>query len=452
MNNTTFRMNWEKLLSDERQPLPGVTQKQSEIVLPLETDYFCRSEFQRDYDRVVFSTPFRRLARKTQVHPFAEMDQIHNRLTHTLEVASVGRSLGYAVGRLIIEKGKMPAKRDVSDIVYIVQAACLAHDIGNPPFGHAGEYAIREWARTNATDLFGTGMATSLQGIACDWINFEGNAQGFRMVSRSDNRDQLYFRFTYASLGAMLKYPWTAKDPRAQAKEKHGAFSSEEIIFQQVTESLGLRTVNGNVVRHPLSFLSEVADDICYRIGDFEDAVHMHILPESEVRTIFSRITGGDSGRPLPAMRASAINSLVRAAFEAFRVNYDSIMSGDRDPSRDLKSDFPEPQKSALIEIKEKYPEIFGHRQKVAVELGAYNILGRLLSVFARVARQLANCSDYSKLGFIDKRCVDLAWGEVYVKKHLGHPYEWWLARVMDFVSGMTDNYATQVASEIEGV
>ncbi len=315
MNHTTLRMNWEKLLSDERPPRPPVGQKQIDIVFPQEIDDFCRSEFQRDYDRVIFSAPFRRLAGKTQVHPFAEMDQVHNRLTHSLEVASVGRSLGYAVGRFISEKGEMPAKRDLSDIIYIVQAACLAHDIGNPPFGHAGEDAIRAWVKSNAATLFGNEMATNLHGIACDWMNFEGNAQGFRMVSRSDNRDQLYFRFTYASLGTMLKYPWTAKDPRAQAKGKLGAFSSEESIFRRVTESLGLRKADGSVIRHPLSFLSEAADDICYRIGDFEDAVHMHILPECEVRMIFSKIAGGDSGKPLSAMRALAINSLTHAAF-----------------------------------------------------------------------------------------------------------------------------------------
>lgn len=448
----SFRRKWEQFLCEERQPIQSGQRPQGELPLESGDDPFRRTEFQRDYDRVVFSTPFRRLAKKTQVHPFAELDQIHNRLTHTLEVASVGRSLGYAVGRLMERRGDMPKGRQIEDIVYIIQAACLAHDIGNPPFGHAGEYAIREWVRLNSDKLFGHEMATGLRGVACDWMNFEGNAQGFRMVSRADNRDQLYFRFTFASLGAMLKYPWSAKDPRTVSKGKLGAFSSEEDIFNQVVDRMGMRRPDGAVARHPLSYITEVADDICYRIGDFEDAVHMRILRESEVRSIFARIVGGDNGRPLPAMRAAAINKLIHLAFAAFESDYDSIVSGVRDVSRDLKTDFPEPQKTVMAEIRDKYTEIFSHRQKVAIELGAYNVLKRLLEVFAHVARKLADCKEYEKLGFIDKRCIELAWGDSYVKQNLGKSYDWWLGRVMDFVSGMTDNYATQVASEIEGV
>lgn len=445
----TFRLDWERLLSEKRSPFETLALAPQKKTSAGQEDI--RTPFERDYDRVIFSTPFRRLARKTQVHPFAEMDQIHNRLTHTLEVASVGRSLAYALGRLIVARKELPAGRSIEDIIYIVQAACLAHDIGNPPFGHAGEFAIREWVKAHATKLFGEEMASSPSGVARDWIYFEGNAQGFRMVARADNRDQLYFRFTYASLGAMIKYPWHSGDPRVETEQKFSVFSSEESIFDHVVASLGLRKPDGGVIRHPLSFLSEAADDICYQVGDFEDAVQMRILPEREVRDIFAKIIGRDDDRPLSAMRAKAIGYLVRAAIDSLERSYDSIMAGERSWKQELKSDFPEAMQGALQDIKERYPYIFSHRPKVAAELGAYNVLGKILSVYAKVARALSEHGDYSRLSFVQRRCLELAWGETYARVNQGQTYAWWLGRVMDFVAGMTDNYATQVSGEIGG-
>jgi len=443
----TFRFDWQRLLSDKRHTLDAPPFRSEKKTSSPSQD--TRTPFERDYDRVIFSAPFRRLARKTQVHPFAEMDQIHNRLTHTLEVASVGRSLGYALGRFIDQRKELPNGRTVEDIVCIVQSACLAHDIGNPPFGHAGEFAIREWVRENQTKLFGDQAPET--GILRDWITFEGNAQSFRMVARADNREQIYIRFTYASLGAMIKYPWHSADARVEATRKYSVFSSEEPIFSDVVDTLGLRKPGGEVVRHPLSFLSEAADDICYQIGDFEDAVQMRILSEKEVRDIFARIIGFSDDRPLPAMRARAIGCLVRAATAAIEKNYDVIMSGERRWEQSLKGDFPAHVQEALGDIKQRYPDIFSHRPKIAAELGAYQILGKLLGAYASVVRSLGEHHAYDQLSFIQKRYIDLAWPEAYARKHEGESYEWWLGRVMDFVAGMTDNYATQVAREIGG-
>ncbi len=458
----SFRLDWNQLLSTRRQahppssvaataaaPAPAPTPATAALAPAPGKD--TRTEFERDYDRIIFSAPFRRLARKTQVHPFAEVDHIHNRLTHSLEVASVGRSLAYAAGRLLVKHGEMPKGRTTEDINCIVQAACLAHDIGNPPFGHAGEFAIREWTKAQSNELFGGDMAMRLHGVARDWLYFEGNAQSFRMVARSDNRDQIYFRLTYASLGALIKYPWDSCDQRVDVEHKYSVFSSEKHIFDEVVQTLGLRRPDGLVVRHPLSFLSEAADDICYRIADFEDAVQMRILPEQEVRDIFKKITGEDNGRPLSAMRAWTIGRLTEAAIDMFEKNYEQIMSGDRPAKRDLKMDFPEHIKEALQIIKDRYAFIFSHRPKMAVELGAYNTLGRILGIYARAAKQLSAAGDYEKLSFVQKRCVDLAWGEKYVRENQGREYSWWLAQVMDFVAGMTDNYAMQVSGEIGG-
>ncbi len=444
----TFRLEWQKLLSERRHG-GGAPVTASQEIAPGSAAADIRTPFERDYDRVIFSAPFRRLGRKTQVHPFAEMDQIHNRLTHSLEVASVGRSLGYALGRFIQTREELPRGRTVEDIVCIVQAACLAHDIGNPPFGHAGEFAIREWVKENKARLFGEGAPET--GLVRDWLSFEGNAQSFRMVARADNRDQVYIRFTYAALGAMIKYPWSSSDPRVEITRKYSVFSSEEAIFAEVIDTLGLRKNPQEVVRHPLSYLSEAADDICYRIGDFEDAVQMRILPETEVRGIFAKIIGAADSRPLPAMRAKAIGCLVRAAIIAMAEQYEAIMAGERPWQHDLKSDFPAHLQDALADIKERYPYIFSHRPKIAAELGAYDTLGRILGAYAGVARKLDQVRDYEQLTYGQKRHLDLAWPESYSREHQAEGYTWWLGRVMDFVAGMTDNYAVQVAREIGG-
>ena len=442
----TVRLSWENLLSEKRHTPATFSTSPDKPSSPSED---ARTPFERDYDRVIFSAPFRRLARKTQVHPFAEMDHIHNRLTHTLEVASVGRSLGYALGRFLRERRELPGDRTVEDIACIVQAACLAHDIGNPPFGHAGEFAIREWVKESK--LFAEPLPESSRGIARDWTSFEGNAQSFRMVARADNREQIYIRFTYASLGAMIKYPWGSDDPRATIAKKFNYFSSEKSIFQEVMDTLGLRRTDGEIVRHPLSFLAEAADDICYQIGDFEDAVQMRILPEKEVRDIFGRIIGETDDRPLPALRAKAIGFLVRAAQVSMEKNYEAIICGERPSEQALKNDFPANMQGALRDIKERYPHIFSHRPKVAAELGAPPILGKILAAYTSVVRSLSELRDYDQLGFTQKRHMELAWPEQYVRDHRGQNYEWWLGRVMDFVAGMTDNYATQVAREIGG-
>ncbi len=435
----SFRLDWQKLLSDQRygqNPAPS----RAGANMP-------RTEFEKDCDRVIFSAPFRRLAGKTQVHPFA-VEHVHNRLTHTLEVASVGRSLAYAVGRLLADKGLMPEGRGVEDISCIVQAACLAHDLGNPPFGHAGEFAIRDWAERNSGDpLKGVPV-----GILTDWLQFEGNAQSLRMVAAAEQPEQPYFHFTYASLGALIKYPWTSADPRAAQKHKHNAFSTEAPIFEDLVSVLGLRKPDGAVARHPLSFLSEAADDICYRVGDFEDAVEMGILPEATVREIFNQIIGKPSDRPLPSLRARAIGRMVEAAAEVFVSHYDAILTGER--SEDLKSSFPAELQTALTAIKRDYNSIFGHRAKVAVELGAPATLGRILDAFVPAVRALAAAGVYDpgKLGFIPCRCLALGWSEDYLRAHAAKGEAWWLSRLMDLVAGMTDTYATQVSREIAGI
>ncbi len=447
----SFRLDWNLLLSQKRHALPGAAPYVPKPGAPANASN-TRTEFERDCDRLIFSAPFRRLAGKTQVHPLSKVDHIHNRLTHSLEVASVGRSLAYAAGRLLVKRNEIPKGHTPEDLNCIVQAACLGHDIGNPPFGHAGEFAIREWTNAHANELFGNQMAGRLRGVARDWQFFEGNAQSFRMVARADNREQAYFKLTYASLGAMVKYPWHSCDSRVDDVKKFSAFSSEVELFDELVQTLGLRLPNNDVVRHPLSFLSEAADDICYRITDLEDAVQLRILHEKEVREIFTKIIGRDDGRTLSAQRAQAIGAMTEAASTVFEAHYEEIMAGERHWKRDLKSDFSDGMKDALSIIKERYDYIFSHRPKVATELGAYNTLGRILYTYARAAKELALKKSYDDLTFVQQRCLELAWEKEYIREHQTKDDVWWLGRVMDFVAGMTDSYALQVSSEIGGV
>lgn len=442
-----FKLDWNRLLTSRRPVAPAVAQTPA-AALPSREE---RNPFEQDYDRVVFSAPFRRLAGKTQVHPFARLDHVHNRLTHTLEVASVGRSLAEEAAKVVAAHGEMPAGRGPVDFGFIVQAACLAHDLGNPPFGHAGEYAIRAWADENLGEVFGaSGTDAKLALVLKDWRWFEGNAQSFRLVSRADRGERDYFRFTFATLGAMIKYPWTAEDRRTATLKKHNVFASERAVFDAMAGELGLRREDGSTARHPLSFLSEAADDICYRISDFEDAAEMGILPETEVRRIFVSIVGEDAGGPLSALRAKAVGRLIRAASDVFAENYDAILHGERE--EDLKASFPAGLREAMREIKERYETIFGDRRKVAVELGAHSILGRLLQGYAPAVRELTReGGGYAKLSFIHRRYLELAWSREFIVENETRGAAWWLGRVMDHISGMTDAHATQVAREISG-
>lgn len=440
----SFKLDWNRLLSAER---PGLSAEKKKT-----TGAEGRSPFEADHDRVIFSAPFRRLAGKTQVHPFAQVDHVHNRLTHTLEVASVGRSLGMNVARWLRERGEMPEGRSDADLMFIVQAACLAHDMGNPPFGHAGEYAIRVWAKEHLGDIFPKKQhSVELKAALNDWRWFEGNAQSLRLVSRPDKDERDYFRFTYASLGAMVKYPWTAGDARTRTKGKHNVFFSEEKIFSEANKALGLKKPGGKIARHPLSFLSEAADDICYRISDLEDAVEMGILREAEVREIFGKIIGGeDKGGRLSALRAAAVGRLIQAMTGVFtqKENYAAIMRGERED--DLKASLPAEMREAMGTIKKRYEEIFVHRRKVAFELGAHSILARLLEGYALAVRELAE-RGYDEMGFAHQRLLALSWDQAFIRHNADRGAAWWLGRAMDHVSGMTDAHATQVARELAG-
>ncbi|OEU73615.1 MAG: hypothetical protein BA874_08520 [Desulfuromonadales bacterium C00003068] len=438
-------LQWSALLSNQR-----VDQKSS---LTPPTDHAERSEFESDYDRAVFSEPFRRLAKKTQVHPLAPNDHIHNRLIHSIEVASVGRSLGKKVQHFLQQK--YPDQAQIFDeLSLIVQVGCLIHDIGNPPFGHAGEYAIREWLAKHEQLVFYHDDNT----LRCnaqtreDLLLFEGNAQGFRLAARRDNPKCGYLRLTYASLGSMIKYPWTSDDERAQKQKKFNVFDSEKALFTEMSREMGLICDDGTVARHPLSFLTEAADDICYRMLDMEDAVSMGIFPEQPIQELFLTIAGcpEDTWKPVAMARGEAISALINESFKVFKDNYELIMAGQRE--RDLKADFSKHYKQNFKEIKENYVKIFSHRGKLSYEIGSYKIIGRIIKAFVLSIQSLCEKDNYEELEYISSRCFDLAWGEDFTRQNFKKDYDWWLRQTFDYVSGLTDNYAIQISREIEGV
>ncbi|MCC5829736.1 MAG: dNTP triphosphohydrolase [Phycisphaeraceae bacterium] len=439
-------MDWQQLLSDHRMPYDDRPARASEPER-------YRSAFEADYDRVVYSAAFRRLARKTQVHPMATNDHVHNRLTHSIEVASVGRSFARRLGDFLMRQGKLQA-RNIEDLCQILQAACLVHDIGNPPFGHAGEFAIREWVRTHKTLVFQAPGCAVPEAMQADLLAFEGNAQGFRLAARTDLKGD-FMRLTWATLGAMIKYPWTSMDPRAEATSKFNVFSSEVGLFRQMVEGLGMVGPSGEAARHPLSFLSEAADDICYRILDLEDAVQLNILNEAQVRDLLLDLLPGeksqpDRDRPLGYLRGQVIKLLVDECWAVFEKDYASIMAGTR--SHDLKQCLPEATRTFLTRVSELYATIFATRNKVATELGAYQTLGRILEVLIQAIQALSLKGDHESVDFLNRRRLELAWGREYTIRHATQSYDWWLRQVMDYVSGLTDNYARQLSREIAGV
>jgi len=437
---------WRKLLSAHRGPRrPGAAARE-DVPNP------CRSPFETDHDRVVYSAPFRRLARKTQVHPLAPNDDVHNRLTHSIEVAGVGRSLARRLGLFLDARHDLPPGRSGDDLAWIVQAACLAHDLGNPPYGHAGEYAIREWVAAHGVDLFPpdaddnpTHPFYADPDLRRDWARFEGNAQGLRLAARAD-LPACYLRLTDATLGALVKYPWTAGDPRAEATGKFNVYASERDLFEGTWARLGLRAGT----RHPLSFLTEAADDICYRVIDMEDAVELGLLRADRVRQAFNQLLPAPlHGAPLGQVRAAAMGALIDACWSVFVSDHDAIRAGDR--RADLKSGLTGPLADGLAALKDLYKDIFADRSKTATELGAYKSLGRIVYALARATQRLVRDGRYDPESYVAKRTLDLAWGADYVIAHQHRPYAWWLRQVMDYVSGLTDNYARQLSREIEG-
>ncbi len=462
---TSSRMQWQQLLSTQRFKVKSGMIVRSDAIARSDIDTGLRNDFHIDHDRLVFSTAFRRLARKTQVHPLAVNDHIHNRLTHSLEVASVGRSLGNRVGLMLQQQGLLPADNHPTDIGAIVQVACLAHDIGNPPFGHTGEDALRTWFADPANASY---LAPLNPGERLDVQTYEGNAHGLRMVASLE----MYYgeggmRLTAASMGALVKYPWTAAaEPVPENRKRKGKFNiytAERDYYAVVAAELGLLPLGEDRwARHPLSYLMEAADDICYAILDLEDAVEIGILSVEEFEAVVHPVLEPEKLRSpqgverrnadvirryCAAMRGMVIGKCVEEFAITFMRHHGSILEGGLPaPSKDLLDLVSGEISSLLKGAKDLASErVYRHRSKVVKEVAAYPCLKLLLD--ALIPDAYSFCSgtplttrQKTQLALLERPLVQ---GESHYSAYM---------KVLDYVGGMTDNYAATLASEISGV
>lgn len=443
-------MQWHSLLSEQRLGKVRTTAEHD------------RTAFQKDVDRIIFSSAFRRLQDKTQVFPLAQNDYVRTRLTHSLEVSSVGRSLGTLVGKHITT-GYHLTHINAEDFGSIVAAACLAHDIGNPPFGHFGEEAIRAFFNERAIGQ------RILQQVSDDekrdLCQFEGNAQGFRILTQLQNPDIAGgMQLTYATLGAFTKYPCTQIHINTSriANKKNGLLQGDLPYFSEIAEQLGLLQYDDNAwARHPLVYLMEAADDICYAIIDIEDAYQIRqidfqtaydlLYPLAQQLNVDALPKMQSNSDKLSYLRAKAIGSLVLQAVDTFMANEKQILSGDYHHAicKDIAS---ADELAALTRYAAKH--IYSGSAVVETEIAGYRILGDLLEMLCEAAEDIAlsqqsnhNPKAYSKMlinllptRFVgDHRQFDISCYERTLK-------------IIDYVSGMTDSYAVSLHKRLHGV
>jgi dGTPase len=426
-----------------------------------------RSEFQRDFDRIVFCSSFRRLQDKTQVFPLPETDFVHTRLTHSLEVSCVGRSLGNFVGERVIKRHKA-LQKDFTKFAFgeIVAAACLAHDIGNPPFGHSGEDAISDFFGRGPGSIFKAEINNSKKWN--DLIHFEGNAEGFRTLTTLQNQGfKGGLRLTFATLAALTKYPKESfvadlqkKNSDKKSLRKFGFFQSEKKIFKAVAEEVGLQKKTNNSkdywwCRHPLAFLVEAADDICYRIMDLEDGYRLGLLSFGETEELLMPLAGKSNLRfynirdyhdKIGYLRAKAISNLVGELSAAFLDEERNILSGKYDDSLISainKSRYLEEIKLRSVE------KIYRFHSVVEREAAGYEVLGGLLEIFVKAVNDFAagkmSPKNITIINLIPRRFI-------FAPEDAQNDFYNRLLRILDFVSGMTDSFAVSLYRKLKGI
>lgn len=441
-------MNWEQLLSLKRY---GDTKKRLRIE-QVET----RLGFEVDYDRIIFSDSFRSLQDKTQVIPLSKIDFVHTRLTHSLEVSVVARSLGRIVGEKVLEKYPSLVRNGykINDFGAIVATAALAHDIGNPPYGHSGEKAIGEYFKNGNGQQFKKGL-TDAQWQ--DLIDFEGNANGFKILTESKKGVEGGLRLSYATLGAFIKYPKESlpkKPTNNISDKKFGVFQSEIPFFKDLVEELGLKSsaINNHIThkRHPLAYLVEAADDICYTIIDFEDGINLGLIDEEYALEYLIKLVKDsiDSKKyhqlnfkkdRLSYLRALAIGTLINEASDVFLKNEEAILNGEYPFALLDKCRF-EAQINDILKL--SIEKIYKSRDVVEKELKGYTIIATLLDVFATAINRKFNNS----LSSYDKLVIRL------LPENLQEPkatlYERIIA-ICGFVASLTDGFALQLYEKI---
>lgn len=448
-------MDWEKLLSRQRLGATRPPEKAS-----------TRTSFQRDFDRIVFSSAFRRMQDKTQVFPMAENDSIRTRLTHSLEVSSVGRTLGNLVGEVIVQRHRLPQFLVPADFGAVVAAACLAHDLGNPPFGHSGEDAIRRWFRESS--LAQRVLQRLPEPLHADFLAFEGNAQGFRILSRLQAPDLPGgLQLTAAVLTTFSKYP-RAAGPCADGLEgvgfrKHGFVRHDLAQFQWVADATSLPKVQGRDGvwhRHPLAWLVEAADDICYRIIDIEDGFREGHLHFDEVHDLLWPLASPDEAfearfgalsrdrARVEYLRARAINEAAEQVFEFFVDNEQALLAGTM--KAEILAQIP--AASTLAALKTVAIErLYLSRPVVEIAIAGYEVLGGLLEAFVCAFEDIAEHGDRADTrSHMLARLLPAQLSDPR-QAPVDDPYRRLLG-ITDFVSGMTDGFAVSLYKMITGI
>lgn len=443
-------MNWQTLLNYTRL---SKEHKPNFNALNNKT----RSEFEVDFDRIIFSYPFRRLQDKTQVVPLPEHDFVHTRLTHSLEVSSVGRSLGKIAGTYVLNK--YPELQQMgyseSDFGAIVAAACLTHDIGNPPFGHSGERALSEFFISNRPE----GITEKEY---ADLINFEGNAQGFRILCSNHYKD---LKLTYATLATFCKYPCESiiqqRNKEKINQKKFGFFQSEKTVFKNIAERCGLISMsNTDAVwnRHPLAFLVEAADDICYLIIDLEDATRMKVISLNEFKDLVSPIIGSklnkqkleketDLNQKIGILRAMAISKLIEECAQVFIEHETEILNGSFDKA--LSNLIPSSTYTEAI-ANLSFKRIYNSQQVLEIQAAGFEVLPGLIELFWEATEDHVKKGKHCKAKHLN--LVRMLSSHYYnMEKPEKNPYL--RARsIIDLISGMTDRYAVTLYKKIKGI
>ncbi|MCR4921644.1 MAG: dNTP triphosphohydrolase [Bacteroidaceae bacterium] len=445
-------MHWGRLLSNKRLGQENVAQHKDD-----------RTEFQRDYDRLIFSAPFRRLQNKTQVFPLPGSIFVHNRLTHSLEVSSVGRSLGNDVSRQLLELHPELIETHLAEMGNIVSAACLAHDLGNPPFGHSGERAIQAYFRE--------GDGKYLEDYYCDethdsltpeqWqdlIHFEGNANAFRLLTHHFlGRREGGFVMTYSTLASIVKYPFTSN--LAGQKGKFGFFQSEQADFHRIAVELGILPVEVSdracrFVRYPLVFLVEAADDICYEIMDIEDAHKLKILTTDETQQLLLAFFEGEQRAHIEArmhslddineqvvyLRSCVINCLEQECVRVFVEHERELLEGTFEGAL-IKhiSDVPRRAYSQCAEVAEA--KIYHCKDVVDIEIAGYRVISTLTDLMVKAVTHTDHAFSKLLINRVSPQ-YDIKSNTLYGR----------LMAVLDYISGMTDVYALDLYRKINGM
>ncbi len=446
-------MNWEQLLSNKRLGLESAYQGRRDD----------RTEFQRDYDRLIFSAPFRRLQNKTQVFPLPGSIFVHNRLTHSLEVSSLGRSLGNDCSRILLERHPHLAGTHITELGAIVSAACLAHDLGNPPFGHSGEKAIGtyfsegkgQWLRNYRDPATGDGLTEAQWN---DLTHFEGNANAFRLLTHHFlGRRKGGFVMTYSTLASIVKYPYSSM--LAGDRRKFGFFTTEQADYCRIAEELGIRRLENadgmvRFARYPLVYLVEAADDICYEIMDIEDAHKLKILSTEETRSLLLAFFDEGRRRKIQAtldmladvneqivyLRSCVIGCLEQECVRVFVDHEDEILDGTFSGTLIKRiADTPRRAYEACERI--SFARIYKSKDVVDIEIAGFQVITELIDLMVEAVTHPGRAYSQLLINRVSAQ-YDIRAKGLYDR----------IMAVLDYISGMTDVFALDLYRKIKGI